>query len=373
MLTRCPQCQTMFRILPEHLKVRQGRVRCGRCRAEFNALETLIEDPPPPPPLPVVSGETSAPGGIWFSQRDDGVSADEGGTAEPPLHFEAPDLNRLPDEPKLADTAPESPQDEEDDSPVTIPLELPPEDDLAAATTGPGEDDDATAEAVAEPSSGPGTAAKAASTADARPAFVVPPLFQKPAAHAEPPAAEMSEEEAIAARGPFTLIEEVPEELPPPRRWPWIVLTVFALVALALQATLHFRVDLASRLPAVRPVLTTLCDVLACSIPLPMDIAAIGIDTSDLHPDPAQADRLQLLATLRNRSPYAQTWPHLEVTLTDASDKVLLRRALTPAEYLAERKMVAAGFAARSEQALKLDLKVTDLAPVGYRLYVFYP
>jgi predicted Zn finger-like uncharacterized protein len=367
MLTRCPQCQTMFRILPEHLKVRQGRVRCGRCRAEFNALETLIEDPPPPPPLPVVSSETSAPGGIWFSQRDDGLAAADATDGEAPLHFETADLPRLPDEPKAADFAAEPPPEEEDDSPVTIPLTLPPDDDVPAAATAPGEIAETTAEGDAEPSSRPGAAA------EARPAFVVPPLFQKPAAHAEPPAAEMSEQEAIAARGPFTLIEEVQEELPPPRRWPWIVLTVFALVALALQATLHFRVDLASRLPAVRPVLTMLCDVLACNIPLPMDIAAIGIDTSDLHPDPVQADRLQLLATLRNRSPYAQTWPHLEVTLTDANDKVLLRRAVTPAEYLAERKMLAAGFAARSEQALKLDLKVIDLAPVGYRLYVFYP
>jgi predicted Zn finger-like uncharacterized protein len=45
MLTRCPACQTLFRIRAETLRVAHGRVRCGRCGAEFNALDSLAEDP----------------------------------------------------------------------------------------------------------------------------------------------------------------------------------------------------------------------------------------------------------------------------------------------------------------------------------------
>lgn len=45
MLTRCPDCQTLFRIRAETLRVAHGRVRCGRCAAEFNALDSLAEDP----------------------------------------------------------------------------------------------------------------------------------------------------------------------------------------------------------------------------------------------------------------------------------------------------------------------------------------
>lgn len=45
MLTRCPDCQTLFRIRAETLRVAQGRVRCGRCGSEFNALDSLAEDP----------------------------------------------------------------------------------------------------------------------------------------------------------------------------------------------------------------------------------------------------------------------------------------------------------------------------------------
>jgi predicted Zn finger-like uncharacterized protein len=45
MLTRCPACATHFRVTPDQLKLRAGRVRCGECQHVFNALDTLIEEP----------------------------------------------------------------------------------------------------------------------------------------------------------------------------------------------------------------------------------------------------------------------------------------------------------------------------------------
>ena len=44
-LTRCPQpeCQTTFRVTPEQLKARGGKVRCGQCQHVFNALEHLLD------------------------------------------------------------------------------------------------------------------------------------------------------------------------------------------------------------------------------------------------------------------------------------------------------------------------------------------
>ncbi|MBP7488471.1 MAG: zinc-ribbon domain-containing protein, partial [Azospira sp.] len=45
-LTRCPQpeCQTTFRVTPEQLKARGGKVRCGQCQHVFNALEHLLDE-----------------------------------------------------------------------------------------------------------------------------------------------------------------------------------------------------------------------------------------------------------------------------------------------------------------------------------------
>jgi predicted Zn finger-like uncharacterized protein len=69
--TRCPECGTVFRVVPDQLRVSEGWVRCGRCTAVFNAVENFVEldarpatpgaMPPPPqvalPPPPTHRAE----------------------------------------------------------------------------------------------------------------------------------------------------------------------------------------------------------------------------------------------------------------------------------------------------------------------------
>ena len=47
LLTTCPNCSAQFKVQPEQLNIRQGRVMCGRCRDVFNAFQSLtrIEEP----------------------------------------------------------------------------------------------------------------------------------------------------------------------------------------------------------------------------------------------------------------------------------------------------------------------------------------
>ncbi|MDR2690056.1 MAG: zinc-ribbon domain-containing protein [Azoarcus sp.] len=45
MLTRCPSCQTVFRLSPEQLEAHHGLVRCGHCLSPFNALDHLNPTP----------------------------------------------------------------------------------------------------------------------------------------------------------------------------------------------------------------------------------------------------------------------------------------------------------------------------------------
>ncbi len=62
MLTRCPACTTSFRVTPEQLKLRAGKVRCGKCQTVFNALDTLLDAPAAPIPAaaPVTPPATAA-------------------------------------------------------------------------------------------------------------------------------------------------------------------------------------------------------------------------------------------------------------------------------------------------------------------------
>jgi hypothetical protein len=182
-----------------------------------------------------------------------------------------------------------------------------------------------------------------------------------------------AEAEAAAAVAPEA--DAIPElqELPTRHRWPWVIGGIIATCLLAAQAIVHYRVELSVKIPGSKPALQAMCDVLDCKLPLPSQIDLIGIETSDLSPGPEGAGQLQLAATLRNRAPYGQAWPHLELTLTDGADKALVRRTLAPADYLPPTRKSEDGFPARSEQQVHLDLKAPGVPAVGYRLYVFYP
>lgn len=48
--TRCPHCNTIFKVVQDQLKVSEGWVRCGRCNEVFNALEGLFDMEREPPP-----------------------------------------------------------------------------------------------------------------------------------------------------------------------------------------------------------------------------------------------------------------------------------------------------------------------------------
>ena len=78
---------------------------------------------------------------------------------------------------------------------------------------------------------------------------------------------------------------------------------------------------------------------------------------------------------IRNRAPFAQEHPALELTLTDAADMPVVRRVLQPSEYLdaAGRAALAQGIAAGGESVLRVYFDARGLRATGYRVYLFYP
>jgi len=46
LFTRCPDCDTVFRVTTRHLQASGGQVRCGRCDAVFDAFASLTAKPP---------------------------------------------------------------------------------------------------------------------------------------------------------------------------------------------------------------------------------------------------------------------------------------------------------------------------------------
>jgi predicted Zn finger-like uncharacterized protein len=164
-----------------------------------------------------------------------------------------------------------------------------------------------------------------------------------------------------------------PEPLPPPRRWPWVIGSVLALAAMGLQAALVFRIELAVLWPQAKPALIALCDIADCEVGLPAKVGMVGIEASDLHPDSEHQGRLALTATLKNRAPFAQQFPHLELTLTDTADQSIARKVLAPTDYLPPATSIANGMQPNADIMVAVGVDPGEMIASGYRLYLFYP
>jgi predicted Zn finger-like uncharacterized protein len=155
--------------------------------------------------------------------------------------------------------------------------------------------------------------------------------------------------------------------------WAWATASLLLFLMLAAQLSYYFRVDLAARLPATKPALVSYCKMVGCALPLPRHTDLVSIESSDMQFDPANETRIFLSALLRNRAPYAQGFPNLDLTLNDSLDNPVARRMFAPAEYLPPGLAETAGMQPDLELPIRLHLDTGSLKPTGYRLAIFYP
>lgn len=298
MLTRCPSCATHFRVTPEQLKARSGRVRCGECQNVFNALDSLIEEPVVMAAPMAAVAVPPAPSFEPVQEALEALTASQPGTQEASI--------------------PELPE-------ATEPQAVEP---------------------VADEPGG------------------------EPLAGAEPAVADADATVEAAAEDWSSTFPEPP---PPPRRWPWVIGSLVALAAIVLQAALAFRVELVVLWPEGKPALVALCEIADCEVGLPAKVGLVGIEASDLHPDSEHKGRLVLAATLKNRAPFAQQFPHLELTLTDTADQAIARKVLAPADYLPATTSSADGMKPSADIMVAIVIDSGEIPASGYRLYLFYP
>jgi len=155
----------------------------------------------------------------------------------------------------------------------------------------------------------------------------------------------------------------------------YLVTILLLLVLVAAQATYHFRDSIVTFWPVARPSFERFCEAVGCAIRPLRDAAMshLSIEASDLQADPAHRGLLILTATLRNRATWSLAYPHLELTLTDAQDRVVVRRALAPADYAGGTADLQKGIASNAEVAVKIFIDASATTQAGYRLYLFYP
>ncbi len=158
----------------------------------------------------------------------------------------------------------------------------------------------------------------------------------------------------------------------PYRKW-WIAGASLLTLLLLIQGMTYFRGALARDVPSMKPILTGYCAMVGCTITLPRDADAITIESSDLKQFPERPKEILLTALLRNRASYAQAYPSLELTLTDAADNAVVKKTFHPEDYVDDKSAIDSGIGPLQEANVRLRLELLDLVAVGYRLFVYYP
>jgi predicted Zn finger-like uncharacterized protein len=428
--TRCPACATMFRVVPDQLKISDGWVRCGHCSDVFDA--TLYLEPWTPPeaqaeeeeaqepatPLPaetaavepeyqspVQVGVTPGAAPSWGHPQggDDPTSEGSaqlaGASVAPVAEFPSPSLAEPVASFSMvdrADTLVEEPADDWN-SLVSVDAGEPPPGSLSQDGPPPfdsnrAEPGDFHAELKRFAAGTRGEPIQEAGIEDAEPeqrlvealpeseveAVESEPLHQAEPAETSAPAPADEPDERVAE--PAVEASSEPEFVRQARRrafWqsPVMrgVLSLLALVLLAVLAgqwALHERDRLAARFPESMPLLTQACELLGCEVGAVHNIDAILIDSSTLARKLGNFYSFDLV--LKNNAPLALAVPALELSLTDTRDTVISRRVFLPEELPGVPPLLPAHGSV--SVSLRLSLNVGEDQPMaGYRALVFYP
>ncbi|MDC8758730.1 zinc-ribbon and DUF3426 domain-containing protein [Janthinobacterium fluminis] len=369
--TKCPHCNTIFRVAADQLKLRGGIVRCGACQEVFDGNAALLDPAAPAQPVTAIP---PAPAMIAPSAADDAsdyaldfdISYDPYGTL--------PDYAQRKSAP--APAAPVTPQPQ----PVAAapaPLAEPamPASPVAAIAPAPAQTTHdvwrkapihtAPEEIAAPPVASAAPGAEAAAT-------VEPAASAATESAAETIEAEDVEDTGDAGDEPgFVKQGRRRQRTGKALRVLMAIGLLPLLAALLVQGVGTFRNQLASQVPQLKPALVQICAVLGCRVELPAQIEQLSIEQGELQ---TLAEQTFSYATvLRNAGNSTQAWPHLELILNDGNDKAVLRRVVAPRDYLPATLDVSKGFPPRSEQAVKLYFELAQLKAAGYHIAIFYP
>ncbi|MFM0288446.1 zinc-ribbon and DUF3426 domain-containing protein [Paraburkholderia megapolitana] len=400
--TRCPFCETVFRLQPAQLALRRGLVRCGHCQQVFDATSGLYQhaegsdfstavpvaaetaaaltsgagmpqDAAAPAPIVLSAPETDAAGTPNFRAEawNPWAPAPDAAVDENLLHDASTvQFNPAVVVPGAIPYVPQPPAVESsrlpDVVPSTAPFEGNPQPAAEHATLNPEPVvvHDTNAWHGAEPE-----LTEASSSA----------LLTQPALDGEPHFGPTSSEPFATALPQdsgdhFAVVRET--RAAAPRRLGWRILgsllALALLVLLLAQLAWWQRETVMVYWPQSQALYRQACAQLGCTVAAPRDIDGLQVEPSDLR----QVDgphRLELKMPLHNRFNVALAYPAIELTLLDAQNNVAVRRILWPQDYVKPGTPIAAGLPPRTTQTMIVHLDTGNAVATNFRVQIFYP
>jgi predicted Zn finger-like uncharacterized protein len=390
LITRCPACGTLFKVVADQLKISQGWVRCGQCSEVFDAQAQM-------------AGATSGPSAqVPLQAEHPSVAPEAIGTTAPTVEHATGTTNRT-----AAGDATALPQANQATGAVAFQIHM--LDDEADSDNDPVSVSSVPSALYADFSDSnwintvnpPAPQSRADMADSAWPSLLSshPSAGALAAAGAGPlesklqPATRPSLLPAGmgSASGGITDHTANPVEEPPSfvrqaqraQRWrsPWmrvllLLVSVALLAALGAQIALQERDRIAALEPRARPWIKELCAVAGCTVGSLKQIEAVVVDASSFNKlrTEGKYELYKLALNLKNTGALSVAVPHIELSLNDAQDQPVLRRVLSPADLGSALSVLAPAAELAGNTTIQVDsTQLAGARVAGYRVWAFYP
>ena len=391
--TRCPACGTAFRVVQDQLKVSEGWVRCGRCSKVFNALEGLfdLDRETAPPWQERASEDASDADSAPKDTGKTGAAADSFGS-DPQA---PPELGASTEADAAAPSADPLGPVEDVDPYLDEVWRLDPAESAGPVASDPDRPDEVWEDETGEDATSldeeidahlfgarrkvrrrtPALHVRERDQLDFSDARFASDLLADAADSELPddaPRAARSTEMSLESAAPtpeFVRRAENRARWHRPRMRAALGFAALLLLAgLGLQVGNHFRDLAAARWPALAGPLAEWCLLASCTIEAPRRIEDISVESSALTRAPGN-DTFRLAVTLRSRADVPVALPWIDLSLTDASGKLVARKAIGARELDPLATLLQPG----AEMALHTLLSARDAQITGYTVEIFYP
>ncbi len=331
LITQCPACGTLFKVVADQLKISEGWVRCGQCREVFDA------------PAQMVSSPVSAPQTVVPNPVPD------------PVH-----------------DAPE---------PVTEPMngaaELVSDSQASVASHEPHGQDFATSDWINSVNP-PAPRQRVETEADHPPSLLPQDLTDEELAYLG-----MAPNPPRTPAAPAAATPSFIRQAQRAQRWrsPWVrvglgVLGLLLIVALGLQVAVQERNRIAALQPRALPYLQDICRVVGCAVTALKQIESVVVDASGFNKlrSDGKNDTYKFTVNLKNTSALSLAVPYIELSLNDLQDQPVLRRVLNPADLGASQFVLAPSGEFVGSSTIQIDnTQLAGTRIAGYKVWAFYP
>ncbi|TDT40185.1 putative Zn finger-like uncharacterized protein [Halospina denitrificans] len=379
-LTRCPHCETRFRVTKKQLAAASGKVRCGHCLRVFNAIEHAqpeepeTQEPEPQEPAPQQS-ETQKPA----PQEPEAPETETPENDEDLVFDDNPEEDAA--EGRYAGRKPQS--DEDDFSEALLDMERGETPDFYDAPAEDEEvlkedDDDSWAESLLQeeehemPDPSPLENERASLSQQPKPDRMVRQQPEPSTTESEPspeptPENTASKEPVWANLNSSPVAPPRVDRSPERRRWFWGLTALIAAGLLVYQLGWQHFERLALYEP-LRPWVASACNLAGCELP-PLR-AADKIKSRELvvrsHPD--QDNALLLEVTILNQAGFDQPYPAIALSFSNLNNDIVAQRVFQPEDYLGDSALAAQSLPANQGRRIRLALRDPGKDAINYRI-----